>query len=110
MSSILVIFLLSYFVVHLHLFFFNCTVVAPPTQNDNNNTGASGSQTASTSGRAAPNVRNGRPKGKAQKGRAKRKLGDEGTLDPAETEICDDEDDTVLSSYSNTVNVMDIEP
>jgi hypothetical protein len=48
-------------------------------------------------------------KGKTQKGgRPKRKLGEEGTLDPVDSEICEDEEDTI--SYSNSVNLMEVEP
>ena len=85
------------------------SLVPPSTQGDNNNSSTSGSITATTNGRPGPPIRQGKMKGKTQKGgRPKRKLGEEGTLDPVDSEICEDEEDTM--SYSNSVNLMEVEP
>ena len=85
------------------------SIAPPPTQSDKNNSSTSGSITATTNGRPGQPVRQGKVKGKTNKGgRPKRKLGEEGTLDPVDSEICDDEEDTM--SYSNSSNIMDVEP
>jgi hypothetical protein len=88
---------------------FSCHVIVPPPTQSDSNSSTSGTITATTNGRPGQPVRQGKMKGKAQKGgRPKRKLGEEGTLDPVDSEICDDEEDTM--SYSNSVNLMDVEP